>query len=137
MHLAIAFNLAIAFHLALAFHFAAQIHTCMHLRPGLPCDSFPSCDSFPPCCPDPPMHACMHFCLSTLPPRSTLDRARYATRASPAHQSHNYDQICDRNCDSFCDSIFGPDPLHYRIHFNIRSILNMCRYMHRSTLVSI
>ena len=55
--------------------------------------------------------------------------------ASPAHLRHICDQICDRNCDSFCDSNFGPDPLHYRIHFNIRSFLNMCMYMHRSTLV--
>ena len=48
-----------------------------------------------------------------------MDSARYATIASPAHLRHYCDQICDRNCDSFCDSNFGPDQLHYSIHFNI------------------
>ena len=33
---------------------------------------------------------------------------------------------------AFCDSNFGPDPLHYRIHFNIRFTFALCMYMHRS-----
>ena len=30
---------------------------------------------------------------------------------------------------------FGPDQLHYSIHFKIRSTFDLCLYMHRSTLV--
>ena len=44
-------------------------------------------------------------------------------------------EICDRNCDSFCDSNFGPDLLHYRIHFRIRSTFSVHVYAQEHTSI--
>ena len=69
------------------------------------------------------MHA--FWPCSSLPPRSTLDSARYAPIASTPHLSHNCGQICDRNCDINCDANVGPDQLHDMIHFRIRSTFSV------------
>ena len=46
-------------------------------------------------------------------------------------------EICDRNCDSFCDSSFGPDQLHYRIHFRIRCTFSVHVYAQEHTSIYI
>ena len=113
------------------------MHACMHLCPVPPCDSCQPCDSFPqlstllPRSTHPCMHAFLSFC--SLPPRSTLDSARYAAIASTVHLSHNCGQICDRNCDKNCDANFGPDQLHDRIHFRIRSTFSVHVYAQEHT----
>ena len=63
----------------------------------------------------------------------TLDSAKYAPIVSPAHLCHNCDQICDRNCDINCDANFGPDQLHGRIHFRIRSTFFVHGYAQKHT----
>ena len=135
----------IACHLAIAFNVAAQIHPCMH---ACICAQFHLATAvnratafhrFPACCPDPPMHARMHAFLpfSSLPHRSTLDGARYATIASTVHLSHNCGQICDRNCDRNCDANFGPDQLDDKIHFRIISTFCVHGYAQEHTSVRI
>ena len=41
--------------------------------------------------------------------------------------------ICDGICDCLCDSKFGPDQLHYRIHFNIRFTFSVHGYAQEHT----
>ena len=131
--------------LSTAFRLADQarpcMHVCMHLCPAPPCDSCQPCDSFPQLSTLLPRstHACMHAFLpfSSLPPRSTLDSARYAAIASTVHLSHNCGQICDRNCDRNCDANFGPDQLDDKIHFKIISTFCVHGYAqeHTSTYI--